>query len=237
MMQDYVAQQPQLNRRRRILHPMLRVVIRLFSKIEIRGLEYIPDSGPTMMMGNHISFMDPVVLTSSVPHRFVISMAKAETLDKFFTRSILQLWGNFIVNRGEIDRAALTSAIELLKNDNLLWIAAEGTRHPDGMEEAKSGVAYIANKANTLIVPTAICGLQDWAARISRFRRADGLINFGRPFRFKIPEGERLSRPIREQMIKEAMYQVALAMPEEYADHRGVYSDIENASTKYLEFS
>jgi 1-acyl-sn-glycerol-3-phosphate acyltransferase len=236
MMQDYVAQQPQLNRRRRILHPMLRVVIRLFSKIEIRGLEYIPDSGPTMMMGNHISFMDPVVLTSSVPHRFVISMAKSETLEKFFTRSILQLWGNFIVNRGEIDRAALTSAIELLKNDNLLWIAAEGTRHPDGMQEAKGGVAYIANKANALIVPTAICGVQDWAVRISRFRRADGLINLGRPFHFKIPEGERLSRPVREQMIKEAMYQVALAMPEEYADHRGVYSDIENATTQYLEF-
>lgn len=236
MMQDYIAQQPQLNRRRRILHPILRMLVRFFSKIKIQGLEHIPDSGPTLIMGNHISFMDPVILTAAVPHRFVISMAKAETLDKAFTRSMLRTWGNFIVNRGEIDRAALTGSIELLKNDSLLWIAAEGTRHPDGMEEAKGGVAYIANKANALIVPTAICGVQDWAAQIKGFRRADGLVNFGQPFRFKIPEGERLSRPVREQMIREAMYQVALAMPEAYADHRGVYNDIGNATTKYLEF-
>lgn len=236
-MQDYVAQQPQLNRRRRILHPMLRTVVSWFSKIEARGLEHIPDSGSTLLMGNHISFMDPVILTSAVPHRFVISMAKAETLDKALTRSMLRLWGNFIVNRGEIDRAALTTAIELLKNDSLLWIAAEGTRHPAGMEEAKSGVSYIAHKANALIVPTAICGVQDWAERIKGFKRADGLVNFGRPFRFKIPAGERLSRVVRDQMITEAMYQVALTMPEEYADHRGVYSDIENATTKYLDFA
>jgi 1-acyl-sn-glycerol-3-phosphate acyltransferase len=234
--QDYIAQQPQFNRRRRVLYPILRKIIELFSKIEVRGLEYIPDSGPTLLMGNHISFMDPPVLTSAVPHRFVISMAKSETLDNLFNRSILRLWGNFVVNRGEVDRAALTSAIELLNNNYLLWIAAEGTRNSQGMQEAKSGVAYIANKANALIVPTAICGIQNWATQIKAFKRPKGLVSFGRPFRFKVPEGDRLSRPIREQMITEAMYQLALAMPEAYVDHRGVYSDVENATTKYLEF-
>lgn len=234
--QEYIAQQPKYNQRRRILRPMLQTLINIFSKIEVRGLEHIPDSGSTLLMGNHISFMDPPVLTAKVTHRYVISMAKAETLDNFFNGSILRLWGNFVVNRGEVDRKALTNAIELLNNDYLLWIAAEGTRHPNGMEEAKSGIAYIANKANALVVPTAICGIHTWASKLSRFRRADGVITFGRPFRFKVPEGKRLSRQIREQMTTEAMYQVALAMPDEYAVHRGFYRDVENATTEYLEF-
>lgn len=234
--QEYIAQQAQLNRRRRILRPMLAKVLNFFSNIEVQGLEYIPASGPTLMMGNHIAFWDPVLITAFVQQRYVISMAKAETLDSLFTHAMLRLWGNFIVKRGEVDRTALQSAIELLRRDHLLWIAAEGTRNPDGMHEAKSGVAYIANKSDAIVVPTAFCGIQNWAAQLLRFKRVDGLINFGRPFRFMVPPGEQLSRPVREQMIQEAMYQVALAMPEEYADHRGVYRDVENATTQYLEF-
>lgn len=234
--QEYIAQQPQYNKRRRILRPMLRTVINMFSKIEIRGLEYIPDSGPTMLMGNHISYMDPPVLTAIVTNRYVISMAKSEALQNLFNGSMLRLWGNFVVNRGEVDRTALTSAIELLKHDYLLWIAAEGHRNPHGMEEAKSGIAYIATKANALVIPTAFCGIHTWASKILRFRKATGTITFGRPFRFKVPAGQRLTREIREKMTTEAMYQVALAMPEEYAEHRGVYNDIENATTEYLDF-
>jgi len=187
-------------------------------------------------MGNHISYMDPPVLTAKVTNRYVISMAKSETLNNFFNGSMLRMWGNFVVNRGEVDRKALTNAIELLNHDYLLWIAAEGTRHPHGMQEAKSGIVYIAHKANALVVPTAICGIHTWASKLAHFKRADGIITFGRPFHFKVPEGKRLSREVREQMTTEAMYQVALAMPDEYAEHRGFYSDIENATTEYLEF-
>jgi 1-acyl-sn-glycerol-3-phosphate acyltransferase len=234
--QEYITQQARYNNRRRILRPMLQTIINMFSKIEVRGLEHIPDSGSTMLMGNHISYMDPPVLTAKVENRYLISMAKAEALDNVFNGSMLRLWGNFVVNRGEVDRKALTNAIELLNNDYLLWIAAEGTRNPDGMEEAKSGIVYIANKANALVIPTAICGIHTWASQLARFTRVRGIITFGRPFRFRVPKGKRLSREIREQMTREAMYQVALAMPDEYADHRGVYWDIEKATTEYLEF-
>ena len=233
---DYVAQQPRLNQRRKLLHPMLRVLVNLLANVEIKGLEHIPVSGPTLLMGNHITIVDPAAITYAVRRRFVVSMAKAETLNNLFERTMLRLWGNFVVNRGEVDRQALNTAINLLKDEHLLWIAPEGTRNPEGMGEARGGTAYIAHKSNAVIVPTAVCGAQDWKSRLRSFRKINIELFFGRPFRFYLPDGERLSRTVREQMIREAMYQLALTIPEAYAFQRGAYRDLENATTQYLQF-
>lgn len=234
--QDFVARQPRINQRRRILHPMLWAVGSLFCRVEATGLECVPDTGAAIVMMNHISTIDPAICTAIIQNRYVISMAKAETLENGFLRGLVRLWGNFVIRRGEVDREALNNAIDLLNHNQLVLIAPEGTRNPQGLEQAYSGIAYIAHKTNAMILPTAICGAQTWSQRLKRFQRAYARINIGRPFRFRLPEGERLTRPIREQMTQEAMYQLAAAMPDEYAYQRGVYSDLSRATTDYLEF-
>jgi 1-acyl-sn-glycerol-3-phosphate acyltransferase len=234
--QDFVARQPTLNQRRRILRPMLRAFGTLFVEVEATGLECIPDTGAAIVMMNHISTIDPAICTALIQNRYVISMAKAETLDNWFLHGLVRLWGNFVVRRGEVDREALNNAIDLLNHDQLVLIAPEGTRNPQGLEQAYSGIAYIAHKTNAVILPTAICGAQTWSQRIKRLQRAYARVNIGRPFRFRLPEGERLTRPIRDQITQEAMYQLAAAMPDEYAYQRGVYSDLSQATTEYLEF-
>lgn len=234
--QDFVARQPRIDKRRRYLRPALYHVLSLLCKTEVTGLERIPASGPTILLINHISFLDPVVFTAVVAERYVISMAKIESLDNWFYRQIVHLWGNFVIDRDALDRDALMNAIELLKHDQLVLIAPEGTRNRQGMQAAKSGAAYIAHKANAVIVPAAICDVQDFASRWKRLRRAHARVHFGQPFRFTLPEGQRLSRSAREMMMQEAMYQLALTIPNEYADQRGVYSDLDRATSHYLDF-
>jgi len=233
---EFVAEQLKLNKRRRILHPILRAILPLFTKLDISGLENIPDKGSLLLIGNHISIVDPILLTGAIPNRFMISMAKSETLNSPIESFGLKAWGNFVVNRGEVDRAALNNSIDLLKAEQVLWIAPEGTRNPDGLGEVRGGVSYIASKADTVLVPTAVCGAQGWGKTLRRLKRVHAKILFGRPFRFVLPEGERLSREVRDEMMREAMYQLAMLMPEEYAFQRGFYSDIENATTKYIQF-
>jgi 1-acyl-sn-glycerol-3-phosphate acyltransferase len=234
--QDFVARQPQINKRRRILHPMLRFVGTYLCKVEVTGLEHVPTTEPAILMMNHISTIDPIVFTGIIQNRYVISMAKAETMENGFLRRIVQLWGNFVIRRGEVDREALNNAIDLLNHHQLVLIAPEGTRNPDGLEPAHSGIAYIAHKTNAIVIPAAIAGAQDWRKRLKQLKRAYARVNIGRPFRLCLPEGERMSRPIREQMTQEAMYQLAAAIPDEYASLRGVYSDLSQVTTKYLEF-
>ena len=191
--QDFVTQQPILNKRRRILRPMLEAVGNMLCKIEATGLERIPENGPAILMMNHISFIDPIVLTAIVRKRFVISMAKAEALDNWFYRQMVWLWGNFVVRRGEVDRDALKTAVDLLNNSELVLIAPEGTRNPQGMQRANSGIAYLAHKTNAVIIPVAICGAQTWGNRLKRLRRAYARVNIGQPFRLCLPDGERFS--------------------------------------------
>lgn len=234
--ETFVATQSRINRRRRILRPALRAVGGLLCDIDVTGLEHVPDDGAAILMMNHISFIDPILFTGLIRNRFVVSMAKAETLEHWFSRFIVKLWGNFVVKRDEVDRTALTQAMGLLKHNNLVLIAPEGTRNPDGLEEPKSGTAYIAYKTDAIIVPATVSGAQDWAQRLKRFKRAYASVNIGRPFRLRVKDGQRLTRSIRDQMMREAMCQLAMTIPDEYAAQRGKYQDLDLATTKYIDF-
>ena len=115
-------------------------------------------------------------------------------------------------------------------------MAPEGTRHPEGLQQAKDGMAYVATKADAVIVPAAICGAEDWRRRLKSLRRAYAKVVFGKPFRFRSEGQRRVPRDQLSGMITEAMHQLALTIPDDYAYLRGYYSDIENASCDHLEF-
>jgi 1-acyl-sn-glycerol-3-phosphate acyltransferase len=235
--EDFLKRQPIYQRRRRwFLHPALTFLVRLFSKLEITGLENVPQQGGTIVMMNHVSTVDPAFITSVITHRQAITMAKVEVKDNLFIETCNNLWGNFKVHRGEVDRFALTAAIELVKAGQMLLMSPEGTRNREGLQEPKDGLAYIAQKSNAIVQPVAITGVLDWKHRLKSFRRIYTRMNFGKPFRFKPIEGDRLSKPLRVQMMNEAMYQLALAIPNEHPEYRGKFQDIQNATCETIEF-
>ncbi len=141
--------------------------------------------------------------------------------------------GSYTVNRGEVDRKALTNSVELIKHDQLILIAPEGHRHPEGLAEPKDGLAFVATKADAVIVPTTISGAVGWEKKLFRFQRPKININFGRPFKFKT-NGQRVPREALAAMSHEAMYQLAIAVKD--GTKRGFYSDLSKATTEYLEF-
>jgi 1-acyl-sn-glycerol-3-phosphate acyltransferase len=233
---EFIAKQPDYDKNRRILYPFLRFIVPLFCKVEVTGLENIPRDGQTCIMINHISNLDPIAVTYAIPFRYVISLSKRENFSLPLLGWLFKKWGIYPINRGEIDRKALTQTIELMKSGQLVLMAPEGTRHPEGLAHAKEGLAYIASKTDVVIVPTAISGAQDWLSRLKRFRRAYVRLNFGKPFKFKVEGRKRIPREELSLMIQEAMYQLSSTIPEEYADGRGVYSNTENATTDHIEF-
>jgi 1-acyl-sn-glycerol-3-phosphate acyltransferase len=236
--EDFIARLPLYERRRRwILHPGLRFFVRLIAHVEVFGLENVPKTGGTILMMNHVSLLDPPFITAVIAHRQAITMAKMETKDNWLIETTNNWWGNFKVNRGEVDRFALNSAIELVKHGQMLLMSPEGTRHKDGLQEPKDGLAYIAQKADAIVQPVAITGVLDWQERLKRLRRVHAEIYFGKPFKFNAVEGDRVSKPLRAAMMREAMYQLALTIPEKDAALRGAYSDVANASIETLTFA
>lgn len=233
--QAYVARQPQLAWRRQALRNFIRGLgFGVLWRMEITGRENIPDEGPAIIMMNHISMIDPVLVMGAVQNRFVIPMTKIENVRNPIIRPFVLWWGAYSVNRSEIDRKALVNSIELVKSGQLILIAPEGHRQKHGLTEAKEGLAYVATKANAMIIPTGISGAQVWANKLKHLQRPAISLHFGRPFRFKTGGVARVPREALAAMSHEAMYQLALAIKD--PAWRGVYSDVGQATTDYLEF-
>lgn len=233
--QNYVARQPALAWRRKLLRGLIRTLgFRALWNVEVTGLENIPNDGPAIIMMNHISAIDPVLCMGAVSNRFVVPMTKIENMRNPIIGPFVYWWGAYSVNRGEVDRKALTNSIELVKSGQLILIAPEGTRHPEGLVEAKDGLAFVATKADAVIIPTGISGAISWSNDLFRFRRTRINVNFGRPFKFKTGGQPRVPRDVLAQMSHEAMYQLALAVQDQ--SRRGFYQDVSKATTEYLEF-
>ena len=231
----YVAQQPKLAWRRRILRGVIRTLgFKVLWKMTILGLDNIPAEGPTLLIMNHISLLDPILVMGAVTKRFVIPPTKAENLRNPLMAPFIRFWGTFEIHRGEVDRKALMNSIELIKSGQLLLVAAEGTRHPEGLTQAKDGLAYIATKSNPVIVPVGISGAVGWKEKMFRLRRPHITLNFGRPFRFKVEGRARIPREELSAMTTEAMYQIATAITDESL--RGEYRDLSKVTTNYIEF-
>jgi 1-acyl-sn-glycerol-3-phosphate acyltransferase len=230
----YIARQDRVGWRRSIIRWLIRWIgFTLLARVRVQGLENIPASGPAIIMMNHISSLDPVVCMGAVTSRYVVPMTKIENLRVPGVNFFVRMWDAYTVDRDTLDRSALANSIELLRSGQLILIAPEGTRHPEGMVEPKEGVAFIASKADAVIIPTALSDGQHFKSYWKRLRRAQVRVTFGRPFRLKVGDG-RITRDQRAEMMREAMYQIAIAQPDPTL--RGIYSDIENATTGWLEF-
>lgn len=233
--QRYVQRQPDYAWRRYLLRSLIRTAgYTLLARVTSDGKENIPDTGPTILMMSHIGAIDPVVCMGEVTNRYVIPMTKIENTHNPLLGFMVWWWGAYTVDRDSLDRVALQKSIALLEAGEMILIAPEGTRHPDGLAEGKSGLAYIATKADAVIVPAAMSGTQKPTAYWTRGKRARAHVSFGRPFRFRRAGRARVPRAELEQMTHEAMYQLALT--QHNAELRGLYSDVENTTTETLQF-
>ena len=104
-------------------HYLLRAIFPVFASMRVRGLEHIPPSGPLLLVGNHISMVDPAVTLAYV-RRFVHFMTKAELFDTWPLSFIMPPGDPVKVHRGKVDRTALRQAEEYLKRGDAIAIYA-----------------------------------------------------------------------------------------------------------------
>src|SRR5512135_1960989 len=230
MKNRFINYRPRL--RRRLLSFGLHAAMKLLLKIEITGWENVPSSGGMILMINHIAFLDPVLLTGLFP-RPIISMAKAEAMDQKIVGTLIKAFDAFPVNRGTGDRQALRTAFDVLDAGLPLLIAPEGHRSETvTLGEAHEGIAYVASRSRAPIVPVGISGTDQFKYNFKRWHRTSAIYRFGRPFYLDAGD-DRANSAVLKRMTDEAMYQLALILP---SQQRGIYSDIESATTKYVRF-
>ena len=134
------------------------VTVGLYNGFHIEGVENIPNEGPGIVVANHLSNWDPVILGTIVP-RQIFFMAKKELFDNPIAAKAFSMVGAFKVRRGEADREAIREAARHLEKDRLVGVFEEGTRNRnigEGFLPPQPGAAMLAVKTGAPIIPVAL---------------------------------------------------------------------------------
>jgi 1-acyl-sn-glycerol-3-phosphate acyltransferase len=145
-----------------MIYKVLRVLVLIICKIlfrcEIVGAEKLPKEGSLIIAPNHKSNWDPVLVSVLVKPQ-IHWMAKKELYDNKFLAAILNSVGVFPIDRDGKDIAAIKTAMKKLRNNEILGIFPEGTRVEEpNFTGVKSGVALLAHRTKTPIIPMYIDG-------------------------------------------------------------------------------
>jgi 1-acyl-sn-glycerol-3-phosphate acyltransferase len=129
---------------------------RLQYRISVEGLDRIPREEGCVLICNHISSRDPLVVGTNIPFRISI-MAKKELFSNPVSRFIMKEGGAFPIDRSGNDISAVKKALRILKAKEPLLIFPEGTRNFTTTPlKPRPGAALIAYKARVKIVPVMV---------------------------------------------------------------------------------
>ena len=141
-----------------VIRALLWLLLKVFWRMEIIGIENLPESGGLIIASNHVSYLDPAVLAASL-NRKIYFITKKEVFRNGFVSFILKNLNAISVDRENTDILALKKAINILREEKVLGIFPEGSRSSNGeLQELKLGAIRIAMKTGVPILPVGIIG-------------------------------------------------------------------------------
>ncbi len=203
---------------------LIRLLLRLLTRIEVRHREHIPAEGNFVIASNHLGLVD-AFLPFYIINNTNLVLLVGEKWEKMWIMRWLGRRLNFVfVDRFNPDIRAIREVISRMKQGEILVITPEGTRSKVGyLIEGKQGVSYLAAKLGLPILPAGISGTFDpfFFGQLKRLKRPRVTVNLG-PL-FSLPP---LPVEGREEALQnytdEIMCRIAALLPE---GQRGVYAE------------
>jgi 1-acyl-sn-glycerol-3-phosphate acyltransferase len=207
-----------------ILRPIFRLAFHILSRVRIHGIENIPPKGRYLIAINHISLFEPPFILAFWPVAAEAAGA-VDIWDRSGQSILVELYGGIPVHRGEYDRQLIETLIKVLEADKPLLLAPEGGRtHTLGMRRGLPGVAYLADRTKSPVIPVGVAGTSDKFLEQALARKRPLIeMHIGKPFTLPPIVGTGQERRIqRQQYVDLIMRRIAELLPPEY---HGVYHD------------
>ena len=163
---------------------LARVVFGLWFRARTRGIENLPTRGGALLLINHQSFLDPLVMGTwlSLPISY---LARDNLFRVPVVGWILRHTYVMPINRAGGSSAVIRKTIERLQQGYLIGIFPEGTRSTDGqLGRLKPGFLAIVRRADAPVIPVGISGTGRALGRGSWFPK---------PYRVRVVIGKPLS--------------------------------------------
>ena len=201
-------------------------IIRIFLRPQATGIEHLPREGAAIIVSNHLSFIDSILMPLYVP-RPVSFLAKSD----YFTGKGVKGWAPRVFMKGTgplpLDRsggkaseASLNTGLRVLGQGDLLAIYPEGTRSPDGrLYRGRTGIARMVLEAKCPIIPVSMVNTEKMMPIGAKWpRRVKSGIHFGEPLDFSRFEGLEGDRFVLRSITDEIMYRLQELGQQEYVD-------------------
>jgi len=170
----------------------------LLWRVKAIGVENVPKEGPLVLAPNHFSQMDHF-FAGVYLRRKIRFMAKSQLFGPPVLTYIYKHGGVFPIRRGHHDEEAFETVHELLRQEEMLLVYAEGGRsRSQHLGEPKPGIGRIALESGVPIVPVAIHG-SERARQWRRLRFPKVTIQFGEPVTYPVEV-----QPGRERQLEVA---------------------------------
>lgn len=143
----------------RVTSPPLRRAARALFELEISGADHIPTEGGFVVAANHLSHIDPVVVTASIGRE-----VRYIALDELFGSAavfdaVTLFFGAIPTNRDGTPIGALREAIRHIHGGGVVGMFPEGRRVAYWGESApKRGAAWLAWMTGSPLLPVTVYG-------------------------------------------------------------------------------
>lgn len=181
------------------------VIVKLFFRLKVEGVENLPSKTNFIIVANHASFLDPLLVMAAVPKKIhcitLKSLYKIVWIKWFFEMASAIPSGN-----------SSEKAVDLLlKGKNVGLFPEGGVSHDGKLREFRRGVALLASKTGRPIVPCAIFGAYEALPRQAKFPKfLRTKVKIGKPI-YILKE---FSEVIDDILLQEGLFKVRNAVKE-----------------------
>jgi 1-acyl-sn-glycerol-3-phosphate acyltransferase len=126
--------------------------------LRTEGRRNIPAAGPALVLANHESFLDPV-LVGLCTRRHLRAVARKTLFRNPLFAALMRSMAAIPLDQEGAGKEGLKAVLDDLAGGGAVLIFPEGTRTPDGrMRELKPGIHLLLRLAPVPVVPVGIAG-------------------------------------------------------------------------------
>lgn len=177
-----------------------RIATSLALDLKVRGERNIPDRGGVLLVTNHQSNLDPIIVGVRM-RRPLAYLAKSELFVNPLFAGLIRRLHAFPVKQGTGDIGAVKESIRLLKMGHVLNIFPEGSRSADGkLQPILPGAALVVKRAGVPVVPVVLDGTFEAWPRGKKLPRMHPVwVEYGQPMEIAQLESRAIVEIIGQQ--------------------------------------
>ncbi|MCR8922535.1 acyl-[ACP]--phospholipid O-acyltransferase [Dasania sp. GY-MA-18] len=186
-------------------------------KINVQGLKNIPEQGGTLLLGNHISWVDWAIIQIASPRPVRFVMLKS-IYQRWYLTWFFKLFGVIPIESGPSSRNSLNTIADLLNKGHLVCLFPEGSISRTGhLAEFRKGFERACEQCNNdvVIVPFYLRGL--WGSQFSRSSdQLKTIRNTGLSRDLIVAFGEPLPKSTTADVLKRRVFDISISSWQEH---------------------